>query len=274
MNALELFLSGYTSKSTKSAYRKDLADFLSFCPDLTTLTLIKLEEYRAALNVQGLCATSVNRKLSAVRAYLSWLTRTNQLEYGVGATGQLLRGVRTPERLPDSLTSEQLRSLLNVPQDLRGRTALWLLATSGIRIAELVELQIANVNLTKREATVFGKGSKERIVIFSPKTATLLREYIGERKSGPVFTNKHGQQITPRFFQYELRAWGEAAGIARLHPHMLRHTFATKALDETGDIQFVQTMLGHKDISTTTRYVGAATKRLHKAYSSVFGEED
>ena len=273
MNALELFLSGYTSKSTKSAYRKDLADFLAFCPDLKTLTLLKLEEYRASLNVQGLCATSVNRKLSAVRAYLSWLTRTGQLDFAVGASGQLLRGVSTPDRLPDSLSAESLRELLKQPQDLRGKAYLHLLYTSGIRVAELIGLNVEDIDFAKCEARVVGKGDRERIVFFSRATSVLLLRYLGDKLEGPVFTNKHGQRLTPRFVQYQLREWGEAIGLEALHPHQLRHTYATKVLDATGDLALVQVTLGHRDVKTTQRYVGGATKRLSAAHAAVFAGE-
>lgn len=272
---LELFLSGYAD-CTKRAYRSDLTEFLDFCPDLTNLTLIKLEEYRGQLNVSGLAPASVNRKLSAVRAYLTWLTRTQQLGATPGSSGQLLRGVKVPERLPNSLTAEQLRSLLNEPQrrsDFRGQAYLNLLYTSGIRVAELVGLDVEGLDFAKCEARVIGKGNRERIVFFSRAASALLLRYLGEKVEGPVFTNKHGQRLSPRFVQYQLREWGEAVGLEGLHPHVLRHTYATKVLDATGDLALVQVTLGHKDIKTTQRYIGGATGRLSAAHAAVFANE-
>ena len=238
-----------------------------------------LREYISWLMEQGIVKASIARKLSAIRSFYRYLVRE-----GILATNPLEKASspKLDKRLPSFLTIDEMGRLLAVP-DLsspvgqRDRALMELLYASGLRVSELVQLNLEQVNLDSREIRVWGKGSKERVVLMGEPAAEALSVYLsqgrptllGEKRSHAVFVTKDGQRITERRVQKNLEEIAAKAGIGkRVHPHMLRHTFATHLLDGGADLRVVQELLGHANLSSTQIYTHVTKSQARKMYLS------
>ena len=238
-----------------------------------------LREYISWLMEQGIVKASIARKLSAIRSFYRYLVRE-----GILATNPLEKASspKLDKRLPSFLTIDEMGRLLAVP-DLsspvgqRDRALMELLYASGLRVCELVQLNLEQVNLDTREIRVWGKGSKERVVLMGEPAAEALSVYLsqgrptllGEKRSHAVFVTKDGQRITERRVQKNLEEIAAKADIGkRVHPHMLRHTFATHLLDGGADLRVVQELLGHADLSSTQIYTHVTKSQARKMYLS------
>lgn len=237
-----------------------------------------LRDYLAYLLEQGIVKASIVRKLSAIRSFYRYLAREgilpkNPIEQAASP--------RLDRRLPSFLTVEETARLLkapdlNTPQGLRDRALMELLYAAGLRVSELVNLDLEHVNLDTRETRVWGKGSKERMVLMGELADRALIDYLensrpkllGEKKKVvALFLNRNGERLTGRSVQKLLRKYAEIAGIEKkVYPHLLRHTFATHLLDGGADLRVVQELLGHANLSTTQIYTHVTQSRLKKAY--------
>jgi len=185
-------------------------------------------------------------------------------------------------RLPSFLTLEEVERLLNAPdtstpQGQRDRALLELLYASGLRVSELANLTLGQINLDTNEIRVWGKGSKERVVLIGEPAAEALRNYLeqnrpklqGEKRSDALFLNRYGQRLVERRVQRILQQYANIAGLKkRVHPHMLRHTFATHLLDGGADLRVVQELLGHARLSSTQIYTHVTKSQARKVYLS------
>jgi integrase/recombinase XerC len=272
------------SPYTVRNYRNDLLDFFHFLKaegvaSLKEVNRHTLRDYMSYLMEQGIVKRSIARKLSAIRSFYRYLIREGTISASpVAAT----TSPKLDKRLPSFLTPEEIRKLLEAPdlttpQGQRGRALLELLYASGLRVSELVNLNLAHVNLDTREALVHGKGSKERVVLMGKPAADALSNYIRQgrtklldKKTGnALFINRYGTRITERSIQRMLEEYTNKAGIdRRVHPHMLRHTFATHMLDGGADLRVVQELLGHADLSSTQIYTHVTKSRARKVYMS------
>jgi integrase/recombinase XerC len=183
-------------------------------------------------------------------------------------------------RLPSFLATEEIQRLLQspnvaTPQGQRDRALLELLYASGLRVSELALLTMEQVDLESHEIRVLGKGAKERVVLMGkPATEALARylnqgrtELMGNKKSNAVFLNRYGQRLPERRIQLILNECARTAGIKkRVHPHLLRHTFATHLLDGGADLRVVQELLGHSDLSSTQIYTHVTKSQAKKVY--------
>ena len=237
-----------------------------------------LRDYLAYLLEQGIVKASIVRKLSAIRSFYRYLAREgilpkNPIEQAASP--------RLDRRLPSFLTVEEAARLLkapdlNTPQGLRDRALMELLYAAGLRVSELVNLDLEHVNLDTREIRVWGKGSKERVVLMGELADIALIDYLensrqkllgGKKKVVALFLNRDGERLTGRSVQKLLGKYAEIAGIEKkVYPHMLRHTFATHLLDGGADLRVVQELLGHANLSTTQIYTHVTQSRLKKAY--------
>jgi site-specific recombinase XerD len=284
---MEQFLLTITNTNTRRAYAKDLARFGSWLGDrglaLGELGVKDLLSYRDSLapdtaQVTGptLAPATVNRLLAAVRAFLRWAAQMELVSPEVYAAAKAVQSVKQPEPLPELITDEQFEDLLCRPnpatvEGARDIAFFRLLRFAGLRVSEAVGLDVQQVQLGAGKAFVTGKGGKDRVVLFDPQTAGALVHYLGLRGSperGPVFTNAKGRRITDRRMRQLLAEYGSAIGRPDLHPHLLRHSFATWLLDETGDMDAVRGLLGHSNMKTTQRYTRLATKRYERVYAS------
>jgi integrase/recombinase XerC len=232
----------------------------------------------ARLHAGGLAPRSLALVLSAWRGFFRWLVRHR----GVRANPVLgVRAPKAPRPLPKALSVEAAQQLLEVnkslsPQEMRDRAMFELLYSSGLRLAELVSLNINNqVDLAQGEVTVTGKGSETRTVPVGARARQALREWIDVRaqlaspQEKALFVGARGRRISPALVGARLAAWARRQGLAEhVHPHMLRHSFATHVLQSSQDLRAVQEMLGHASISTTQVYTHLDFQALAKVYDA------
>jgi len=270
------------SVNTVAAYRDDLESFLAFlCNDYFTMARDQIDlrrvdhlavrSYLAHLARRKLSRASIARHLSALRSFFKYLMREGDVESNPA------RAVATPRRekhLPSVLQSSEIAVLLEGPDassplGIRDRAWLELLYASGLRISELVGIDIDDIELRARLVKVRGKGSKERIVPFGTKAEAAIRAYLDVRNSeeDALFVNYRGQRITVRsvrrLFSRYVREASLRAGVS---PHTLRHSFATHLLNAGADLRAIQELLGHASLSTTQRYTHLADWQLIEVY--------
>jgi integrase/recombinase XerC len=271
-------VSAYTVRN----YSKDLQEFFQFAADQGLDTLRKVDKqtlrsYLAYLIQQGFAKSSIARRLSAIRSFYRYLMREQLISVSPAATTV---SPKLDKRLPVFLTVEEAERLvespdLSTPQGQRDRALMELLYASGLRVSELVNMNVDQINLATNEIRVWGKGSKERIVLIGGPAAKALEAYInqgrkellGGKKNSALFVNRYGERILVRRVQKIISKY--ARNIHKsVHPHTLRHTFATHLLDGGADLKVVQELLGHADLSSTQIYTHVTQNRARKIYLS------
>jgi integrase/recombinase XerC len=267
------------SPHTLIAYRRDLA-LLAAGAGARPLAELKSHELRRQamrLHGQGLAPRSVARTLSAWRAYYRWLARRGALAADP-CTG--LRAPKRPRILPKALSIEQAVALLEAPGDdvlaLRDRAIFELFYSSGLRLAELAGLDLGGgLDLAALEVTVTGKRGKTRTVPVGAKAAAALTAWLAQRpalvRSGEpaLFLSRRGTRLSPRAIEARLAQRARQGGLGvHVHPHMLRHSFASHVLQSSGDLRAVQEMLGHASIATTQIYTHLDFQHLTKVYDA------
>jgi integrase/recombinase XerC len=282
----EQSVSPYTIRNytTDLCGSKEVKGFLAFikekgidAPDKVDRTVLR--DYMAYLVDEGIVKASIARKLSAIRSFYRYMVREKILEAN---PIEKTSSPKLDKRLPSFLTIDEVVRLLNTP-DLskphgqRDRALLELLYASGLRVSELVHLDIGEINLGTGEIRVWGKGSKERMVLMGKPAAEAVSNYLaqgrprllGEKKTNALFINRYGQRLPERRVQKMLEEYAKQAGIEkRVHPHILRHTFATHLLDGGADLRVVQELLGHAQLSSTQIYTHVTRSRARKVYLS------
>lgn len=241
---------------------------------LSQLQPAHIRRYVAALHGRGLSGKSIARMLSAWRGFYAYLTQRHGLPQNpcIG-----MRAPKSARALPQALSPEQAARLVEIPADdalaVRDRAMLELFYSSGLRLAELVSLDLAGIDYAGATVTVTGKGSKTRIVPVGSHALAALRDWLPVRAllapaaEHALFVGRNGQRLGPRAVQQRLRQWALKQGIAgNVHPHVLRHSFATHILQSSGDLRAVQEMLGHANISTTQVYTHLDFQHLAKVY--------
>jgi integrase/recombinase XerD len=258
------------SPRTVDAYGRDLADYLAFArthrlAGWGEATLTFVDGYLASLQRRGLSSGTVSRRRSAMRGFHGFLARTGQRADDPVA---LLPAPRRERRLPHALARGDVEALLAHPQGegplaLRDRAMLELAYGSGLRVSELVGLPRSQVDLRGRTLLVSGKGDRQRVVPFGRAAAAALRDWLerGRPLLAPharhdaVFVNARGGTLSRMGWWKILRGHARGAGVgARVHPHALRHSFATHLLEGGADLRVVQELLGHANVTTTAIY--------------------
>ncbi len=267
------------SPHTKKAYRRDLKSLCEYCQlggieNWGQLDSQHIRSFAAACHRQGLSPRSIQRRLSSVRSFYRYLLRE-------GVTGrnpaQDVSAPKAPKRLPKTLDADQMTRLVQVtgddPQVCRDRALMELLYSSGLRLAELVSLNLPDVDVADRTVRVTGKGNKTRIVPVGRHAIAALRAWLRVRANlanqdeTAMFVGARGGRISPRTVQARLKRWGRIQGIdASVSPHMFRHSFATHVLESSGDLRAVQELLGHANISTTQIYTHLDFQHLARIY--------
>lgn len=279
-----LFLEDGLSANTLQAYRRDVmacAQFLAASPAACALLQAQEPDLQAFIqqrHAQGVKAVSSNRGLSVLRRFFHWALRENRRSDD--PTVRLLAAKR-PLRVPHTLTQEQVEALLlapdtSTPLGLRDRAMLELMYASGLRVSELVGLQVHHVDLNAGVLRTEGKGRKERLVPFGQEAQSWLQrflqqarqEILGRQTTSDLFVTQRGSAMTRVMFWMLVKKYAQLAGItAPLSPHTLRHAFATHLLNHGADLRVVQMLLGHADISTTTIYTHVARERLQQLHA-------
>jgi integrase/recombinase XerC len=272
------------SRHTIANYSRAIDVFFRL-KDKTALRDVETQQVRrfvARLHAAGLSGRTLALTLSAWRGFYHWLARQR------GFPANPVQGVRAPKsprHLPRALSVEQAQQLLeigtpgtlNTPEGLRDRAMFELLYSSGLRLSELVSLDFddGKMDLKQGEVTVTGKGSKTRTVPVGGRAREALRDWLKARallaapQEGALFVGARGRRIAPGAVQARLRAWAKRQGLgASVHPHMLRHSFASHVLQSSQDLRAVQEMLGHASISTTQIYTHLDFQALARVYDA------
>jgi len=283
--ALDRYLEGLEverglAANTLDAYRRDLVQLAEFLleaqgKDLLGAGVEDLSAHLRGLRRRGLSPRSVNRALSSIRNFYAHLVTVG--ERGDNPAVNLLPP-RLFKKLPGVLTEGQIEALLGAP-DLetplgqRDRAMLELLYATGLRVSELVSLELAQLRLDQGFLIALGKGAKERAIPVGESAEAWVDRYLREVRPGlargrhsTVFVNRFGAAMTRQGFWKNLRRYGREVGIADVHPHLLRHSFATHLLEHGADLRAVQMMLGHTSITTTEIYTHIHQHRLQGLY--------
>ncbi len=267
------------SPHTVEAYERDLRALLAFCAreqiaSFPALDSFNVRRFAAESHRRGLGPRSVARRLSAVRTFLSYLVETGVLKSNAGVHVQ---APKAPKRLPATLDADQVASLLAIsgdePMTLRDRAILELFYSSGLRLAELVGLNLGDVDAADRTVRVLGKGGKARVVPVGKQALTALADWLTVRaelaRGGEpaLFVGRRGERVSPRTVQKRVNEWAKRQGTPMgVHPHMLRHSFATHVLESSRNLRAVQELLGHASLSTTQIYTHLDFQHLANVY--------
>ncbi len=267
------------SAHTIAAYRRDLEDLLAFMAreaigQLGDLDVHAVRRFAAELHRRGLSPRSIARRLSAVRSFLRHRIEAGEIKANVAKDVQ---APKAPRRLPKTLDADQVAQLLELTEDdeltLRDRAMLELCYSSGLRLAELIGVDLADLDLADRTVRVTGKGSKARVVPVGRHAIDAIGLWLQVRSGlapageTALFVSRRGRRVAARTVQQRFRKWSVVQGSAvPVHPHMLRHSFATHLLESSGDLRAVQELLGHASISTTQVYTHLDFQHLAHIY--------
>jgi integrase/recombinase XerC len=268
------------SPHTLSNYRRDLEQARDFAAsqELTSwrdLTTHHLRALVAAHHRAGIGGRSLQRLLSALRSFYQYLLREGVVSANP-AVG--IRAPKAPQRLPKTLDVDQTARLLdwdsNDPLAIRDRAIMELLYSSGLRLSELLNLEVSDLDLKDGTVRVTGKGRKTRVVPVGRHARSALQQWLPLRatfasQASALFLSRRGERMAPRTVQQRLQQWGNKRGLPmRLHPHMLRHSCASHVLESSSDLRAVQELLGHADIATTQIYTHLDFQHLAKVYDN------
>ena len=269
------------SGHTIAAYGHDLHALAQFSAARRSSTWSKLgfshmRAFAAAQHGAGMSPRSIQRRLSAARTFYEFLMREGHCARN---PAQGVSAPKTKKRLPATLDADQMGRLLAFRVDgtlsARDKAIMELFYSSGLRLTELVSLEVTAIDLKDRTVRVFGKGSKTRIVPMGRQAIAALKQWLQARaalvKSGTdaLFVGKSGRRLSVRAVQLRVGAWGRRQGIGvHVHPHMFRHSFATHLLESSGDLRGVQELLGHADIGTTQIYTHLDFQHLATVYEA------
>ncbi|MEZ0247459.1 MAG: tyrosine recombinase XerC [Methylophilaceae bacterium] len=264
------------SPLTCENYGRDIRTLQQLAGEITlqNLKTAHIRRFIATLHGRGIGGKSIARMLSAWRGFFAFLSRRHGIDNNpcVG-----MRPPKSAKTLPQALSPEQASKLVDISDDdtlaVRDHAMLELFYSSGLRLAELVSLNVDGLDLAEGTVTVTGKGNKTRIVPVGRHAIEAIQTWLPQRTllktadETALFIGRTGKRLTPRAVQYRLKTWAIKQGIAgNVHPHILRHSFATHVLQSSGDLRAVQEMLGHANISTTQVYTHLDFQHLAKVY--------
>lgn len=270
------------SAHTVTNYRRDLKQLTEFCQqqDLSDWARVKtkdLRQFAAFLHRKGLSGRTIQRMLSAIRAFYQFLIRQGLAESN---PAQAVQAPKSEKRLPSTLDVDQMNALLDYTVadtfvSTRDRAIMELFYSSGLRLAELAALDLRDIDFGDRLVHVTGKGNKDRVCPVGTQAMKALQIWLEKRdQTGffdqpAVFITQQGRRLGVRSIQKRLSFWGKKHGISdHVHPHRLRHAFASHMLESSGDLRAVQELLGHADISTTQIYTHVDFQHLANVYDS------
>jgi tyrosine recombinase XerC len=258
---------------TVKNYIKDIEQFINFNNKNINVNENDIKGYLEFLGKRKYSRNSISRKIIAIRNFYKYLVKIKKVEKNPFS---YILTPKSEKRLPGVLSEKEVENLMSAATgvdfiSLRDRTILELIYSTGIRVSELVNLDISDIDFINEEIKVMGKGSKERIVPAGTVALNILHCYIKELKkidsSGILFINKNKKRLTQRFIELMIKKYAKIAGIEKkVTPHTLRHSFATHLLDRGADLRSVQELLGHSNLSTTQIYTHLSIQKLKKEY--------
>ena len=277
---------GFSLRSA-DAYKNDLYRYENYCAnheiEMENAAPYEVQKFIADLSAEKMSAASVNRCLSSIRGFYRWMVRIKNKKDNPCLS---LKNIKTPKKLPSVLWEDEMASFAELPDTAgilwskRDKALILSMYSGGLRISEVVSLRMKDMNPSLNEAKITGKGGKQRYVFFSDEAKTALKDYLPERsarlkmtgvydESGALFINRKGCPISIPGVRWIISRYAQESGIGKnIHPHSLRHSFATHLVNSGCDVRVVQEMLGHSSLSTTQRYTHVSLENLKKVYAS------
>ena len=271
------------SASTLAAYGKDLADFAAYCAgrieEPAAATPRDVQGFIASLGAVGRAPVSVNRSLSSVRGFFRWLVR---MELRADNPACALRNLKAPKSLPVFLWEGEMADFAELPETEgilwpeRDKALILLMYSGGLRISETAALTLGSLERDFGGARIIGKGNKERAVFFSEEAREALAYWLAvrgehippERPTDKLFINRRGRGLSVPGLRWIISRYAQCSGLRKnVHPHALRHSFATHLLNSGCDVRVVQELLGHASLSTTQRYTHVNIEGLKRVYA-------
>ena len=270
------------SENTIKNYFRDLIDYFNYLNqnNLSAFKSIKPEHIRKMLSFlidKGFSKLSISRKISAIKSYITFLEKFN---YSSDNYSELITIPKKTRILPKVMTEKEINQLIkhveiNTKKNLRDDALIELLYSTGLRVSEVANLKIGDINFEKSEIKILGKGNKQRVVIFNNKSKEKIIKYLKNDKrlislnTGALFQNKYKQSLSPRSIQRLLKKYLNFSGInSKYSTHTLRHTFATHLLEGGADIKVIQQLLGHSSPETTKIYTHLSSPALKNVYNN------
>jgi len=276
------------SPRTLAAYRDDLSLFVNYCNnheiDPVQAVPYQVQSFIAELSAERAAPSSVNRRLSSIRGFYRWLVR-----FGKRADNpcDTLRNVKAPQGLPSVLWEDEMAAFAELPEKQkilwpeRDKAIIMVMYSAGLRISELVSLSINMIIGDREGARIIGKGGKERIVFFSDEARAALVDYLPQRMAkirdagihaadmyGALFISEKGRPLSVPGVRWIIGQYANVSDLGKnIHPHSLRHSFATHLVNAGCDVRVVQEMLGHASLSTTQRYAHVNIESLKRVYA-------
>ena len=268
------------SVHTLSGYKRDIKQFLAWLKknsknhDVVEADSLDVRQWVASMHRQGIGGKTLQRKLSSLRSFYQFLIRKQQLKNNPALD---IRAPKSARTLPSTLDADTLTQLLEIPADsilaIRDRAIMELFYSSGLRLSELTNLDIDDIDLDENSLRATGKGNKTRLLPIGRKAQEALitwqknRTILAKVDENALFVSQRGKRISTRSVQQRLNYWRKKQGLEQhIHPHKLRHSFASHILESSGDLRAVQELLGHADISTTQIYTHLDFQHLAKVY--------
>ena len=267
------------SPHTQSNYLREIDALISWCESNSIGSWAALDEqhlrlFAARSHAAGLAPRSIQRRLSAIRTFLRFLQRERVLMSNPSAD---VRAPKARRALPETLDVDQMGRLLEIPGNdplaVRDRAIMELFYSSGLRLSELVNLDLGALDLADKTVRVTGKGNKTRILPVGGKAIASLKEWLGVRTTlasigeHALFVGRNGKRVGQRTIQTRVARWARLQGLpVHVHPHLFRHSFASHLLESSQDLRGVQELLGHADISTTQVYTHLDFQHLARIY--------
>lgn len=292
-NCFYEYLSEYTeylclerglSDNTEKAYRRDLLFFIEFLEqnkihEFRLINRFVLNSYIKKLRELNFVSTSINRKLASLRGWFKWMVSNELIDHDPSLS---IEQPRVDKKLPRVLSVSEMEKIFSQQMPLREKLMVELLYAAGLRVSELVNLDIKNINFEKGFLRCMGKGSKERLIPLGSEAINSLKKYYKERDiilktnrtdSLAVFLNEKGARISRQEVYKVISGLGKIIG-KHVTPHTIRHSFATHLLENGADLRVVQELLGHCDVSTTQLYTHVSKKRLKEVYFAINNDQD
>lgn len=270
------------SRNTIDAYKNDLIGFFDYFQNIENLDEIKrnnFSEYTMFLASNNISASSITRKIASIKGFFKYVSANREIKANPALA---INSPKLPKRLPKVITFEEIKKLLNNHLTVKEKAVFELLYATGLRVSELVNLEIKNVDFKNNLIKTTGKGSKERFVPVGKKAKAALNEYLKQRelilktkfgsnyKENAIFINDNGKKITRQWVYNFIKKQGETIH-KQISPHTIRHSFATHLLENGADLRAVQELLGHSSVVTTQLYTHISKKRLKEIYFQING---
>lgn len=269
------------SINTIEAYRRDLGDFLCFCEsrgieNFDNVRRSELNSYVLKLHDENMTTTTVVRKIASLRGFFKWLCANDYCKSDPTLT---LEQPKLPKRLPKVMTVQEIEEILNQNLEELHLVIIELLYGCGLRVSELVNINLSDIDIKSKYLQCLGKGSKERIVPLGKKAVSALNKYLPIRdfnlrknnvETKRLLVDENGRILTRQDVYTFIHSQGEKIH-KHISPHTLRHSFATHLLENGADLRIVQELLGHSDVSTTQLYTHVSKKRLKEVYFAING---